>query len=390
MFVEALPSGRYRAGFRAAGRKFTRAFDYAYEAQTWAEANEARAKLSAIAGIEFVLDETPAAEVPGATGPTIAAYGRTWVADRRGHLTPNTVAGYQTHLRSIGRDEIAALRVDEIALGDVNQWVTRQVEAGVGRPTVNARLKVLRMLLRYAVLNRIPGAVDATEGVRFLDTDLRPDRVLTWAEDEALLAAARTPQERAMVLAGLDAGLRWEEALGLGTDCLDGFGNLVVRQVVDRQNRRIRRSTKSGKDRVVPLTDRLDAALTPLIAKAEAEGRFLVFGVVGDEGERPVDYWNWRRDVWRPICHVAKVNRRTPDGFVRLRFHDLRHTFGTRLAQANVPSREIMELMGHADEKTTQRYTHAGNAARRASLLRGALRPDDLDGNVVEMGRKSA
>jgi len=45
-------------------------------------------------------------------------------------------------------------------------------------------------------------------------------------------------------------------------------------------------------------------------------------------------------------------------GVRRITFHELRHTFGTRLAAAGVPLRAIQEWMGHADAKTTEIYRH--------------------------------
>ncbi|HYI98802.1 MAG TPA: tyrosine-type recombinase/integrase [Thermoleophilaceae bacterium] len=42
-------------------------------------------------------------------------------------------------------------------------------------------------------------------------------------------------------------------------------------------------------------------------------------------------------------------------GLRQLRFHDLRHTFGTHAIRAADP-REVMEWMGHADIQTTQKY----------------------------------
>ena len=39
-----------------------------------------------------------------------------------------------------------------------------------------------------------------------------------------------------------------------------------------------------------------------------------------------------------------------------VRFHDLRHTFGTRMAAQGVPMRVLQELMGHRDFKTTLIY----------------------------------
>ena len=43
-------------------------------------------------------------------------------------------------------------------------------------------------------------------------------------------------------------------------------------------------------------------------------------------------------------------------GVRRVRFHDLRHTFGTRMAAAGAPLRAIQEWMGHRDHSTTQIY----------------------------------
>jgi integrase len=39
-----------------------------------------------------------------------------------------------------------------------------------------------------------------------------------------------------------------------------------------------------------------------------------------------------------------------------VRFHDLRHTYGTRMAAAGTPMRALQEFMGHADIATTQIY----------------------------------
>jgi integrase len=50
-------------------------------------------------------------------------------------------------------------------------------------------------------------------------------------------------------------------------------------------------------------------------------------------------------------------------------FHELRHTFGTRMAAAGVPLRTIQEWMGHEDAKTTAIYSHYQPATHEAALV---------------------
>ena len=54
-------------------------------------------------------------------------------------------------------------------------------------------------------------------------------------------------------------------------------------------------------------------------------------------------------------------------------FHELRHTFGTRMAAAGVPLRTIQQWLGHADAKTTQVYAHYQPSSREAELVDAAF-----------------
>ncbi|MGI8427740.1 MAG: tyrosine-type recombinase/integrase [Solirubrobacteraceae bacterium] len=55
------------------------------------------------------------------------------------------------------------------------------------------------------------------------------------------------------------------------------------------------------------------------------------------------------------------------------RFHDLRHTFGTRMAGAGVPMRTLQEWMGHRDIQTTQRYADYAPSPVEAALVEAAF-----------------
>ena len=55
-------------------------------------------------------------------------------------------------------------------------------------------------------------------------------------------------------------------------------------------------------------------------------------------------------------------------GITNFTFHDLRHTFGTRLADAGVDVVKIKELMGQASIVTTMRYIHATDQGKRGAI----------------------
>ena len=57
-------------------------------------------------------------------------------------------------------------------------------------------------------------------------------------------------------------------------------------------------------------------------------------------------------------------------GITNFTFHDLRHTFGIRLADAGVDVVKIKELMGHASIVTTMRYIHATDQGKRGAICR--------------------
>jgi integrase len=113
----------------------------------------------------------------------------------------------------------------------------------------------------------------------------------------------------------------------------------------------------SGLMRSVPM----QAAVAKALADLERRETFTDrddFVFVGPSGE-PLDGSALRR---RYVAAVKRAKLRP------LRFHDLRHAFGSIAANAARSGRELQEWMGHADLKTTQRYLHyrsRGDEARR-------------------------
>src|SRR3954447_546643 len=174
------------------------------------------------------------------------------------------------------------------------------------------------------------------------------------------------PVLRVLVLTAAMTGLRQGELLGLRWRDVDwGAQRVRVRQAWSRGEFTGGKSALSTR-RSVPLADRavaeLDAWSQRSIYTAEED---LVFAhpLLGT----PLD--------------ASKVSKRFKqacrDAGVRvIRFHDLRHTFATRLAASGQPLRAIQEFLGHADLKTTQIYAHYAPSAHEVEMVNQAFEPE--------------
>ncbi len=120
--------------------------------------------------------------------------------------------------------------------------------------------------------------------------------------------------------------------------------------------------TKGRKVRHVPLVPQAGDALERLREREDF--------IAPDE----LVFCNWRGRPLDPSALVARFKRaRDAAGLRPLRFHDLRHTYGSLLAGAGVPVTDIQQAMGHSDLQTTARYLHARRAAEQVERFARAF-----------------
>lgn len=177
-------------------------------------------------------------------------------------------------------------------------------------------------------------------------------RFLDQAQLDALIVAPYPDDafgriEPPLYLTAAMTGLRQGELLGLRWRDVD-FTARKLRVVSPYVRGEFGDPKSEGSGRSVPMADRVAVAL-----RALREASFypcdddLVFCHPGTG--RPLD----RSKLVRRFKQALKRA-----GVREITFHELRHTFGTRMAAAGTPLRTLQHWLGHADAKTTQIYAH--------------------------------
>lgn len=357
--TEPLPSGRWRGVATIEGRRVTRSFDTEGQALHWADVQMRAAEVAARRPKEPVSGE-PA-------GFTFGQFVEIYLATRT--VEPDTVATYRSSLGpAVARWGEWALTA--VTYADVVAWVAEMSRGrGRSRPaprTVPGRLKQVRAV--YAEARRMGHAsLDPTAGVRLPKIPESPFRVIEPAEEQALFTATREHGVYVPTLVALEAGLRWAEVFGLHRHRVNPLRQrLTVADVLARPDFQPREYPKGKRYRTVWMTDRLAAALTEHIEARQVGPNGLLFT---SRTGTPVDYHNFRH-VWDRVIKQAGLAAPKPT------FHDLRHSFGTRMAAAGTPSKEIALLMGHANTTTTDLYIHSAGPQVAEAWMRHALQGD--------------
>ena len=181
------------------------------------------------------------------------------------------------------------------------------------------------------------------------------------ADEEALLVSDCADWVKEIVLFALNTGMRQDEILSLKWQDVD----------LARRTLTVVKS-KNGEQRTLPLNK---AAISVL--KKKGNVRHISGLVFPSQAGTKINPGNLRRGF-----NAARGKA----GIDHVRFHDLRHTFATRLVQRGVDLYVVKELLGHKSIKMTMRYAHH----YPESLRHGVDVLDESGDTMVTLAQKRA
>ncbi|MCX5835147.1 MAG: tyrosine-type recombinase/integrase [Deltaproteobacteria bacterium] len=287
-----------------------------------------------------------------------------------GNKRPGSYLRDENSLKHLSRF-FGGKRISDISPFLIEKYkMTRQAEKAAPG-TINRELGCLRHMLNIAIKW---GKAQANPfgKVRFLKEPKGKDRILSPEEESVLMEAIRTGHKAGhlapIVITALNTGMRKGEILNLK------WGN------VDFPERYITvEGTKNGEIRKIPMNKVLTSTLKNV--KRASRGEYVFSRGCG------TPYGDIKRGWWTALESA---------GIENFRFHDLRHTFGSRLGMAGVDIKTIQELMGHKDIKMTMRYSHptpehkrnAVEILERSHTIFHTTPEKQIQGNVVSIGNK--
>ncbi|MBR6162630.1 site-specific integrase [bacterium] len=223
--------------------------------------------------------------------------------------------------------------IDDIKIKDIEDLKVNLLGYKLSKTTINRYLEIISKMFNLAIANEWITKNPIKKGVKFITKNYQI-RYLTEDEEKRLFKNS-SGVFKDIILVALNTGLRAGNLRQLqGKNIKLDFKIIEVTE--NKGNKHIKlpmNETLYNFFKTKTFKDEEYIFLNPNTNQPYTESSFLA--------------------EWHKIRKKAKVED--------LRFHDLRHTVGTRLAKAGVPINVIKEIMAHSDIQTTMRYVHYAN-----------------------------
>lgn len=268
------------------------------------------------------------------------------------HLSPGGYRNVKTNVRLHIKPYFADETVASVTPAKVRVWLSDLKTSGMAPSTTATIYGDFKRMMGVAVLDGLRVATPCV-GVTLPSNDaVREEHVYLSAEQVYLLSQTITPRYSALILLGAYGGLRISEMIALWAgDChLEGNDPCVIvrASMEDLGSGQRRKTTKTDKIRRVSLPMPVARQLAAHMAHFPPNADGYVF--TSARG-CPLARRNFHRRHFKPAVLAAGLPERT-------RIHDLRHTCAALLISAGESLSVVAAHLGHASERTTERYKH--------------------------------
>lgn len=241
----------------------------------------------------------------------------------------------EAHLKSFNK-VFGKMKLSDITAKHIDDYKSMRLQT-VKPSSVDKELEVLRHLFYLAKKwKRFFGENPVSES-GLLKVNNQQERILSFDEEERLINSS-PPHIVPIIVTALSTGMRKMEMLTLTWNDVDLENNAITVR---------KETTKSKKPRKVPINSILKKLLFEQKLRTRHSG--YVFPTPVGYPYSPTNT-NALHRIFSLACKKAGI-----DG---LRFHDLRHTAATRMVENTGNIVAVSKILGHADLKTTMRYTH--------------------------------
>ncbi len=362
------PRRGYYIRFRLKGREYERA-----AGPTKTGANALLARIHAGVGQRQPIGDV-LAEVLGETGGSSLSLRDAiplYLKYAKSRKKPLTLRAETPRFNVISREPFAKLALRDVHRRDVSRFVDRLAIKGPrGKPcagaTINRYLASISALYRWAIREESASQNPAQGIERFNERGAARELYLDADEAWALIEAC-SERLRPVVTFALATGCRRGEILSLRwKDVQWKRGEVFIRA----------ENSKTSKGRPVPLPESVVRLLERLRSDQAArriDGADFVF-----EAKRGAA-WTWTTLRREFELAVGQCDTLPPSKAAELRFHDLRHTYGSLAVQNGVPLQTVSRILGHTTLQMTMRYAH-WCGADRADAARAVWRAIELVG----------
>ncbi|MCX5814014.1 MAG: site-specific integrase [Proteobacteria bacterium] len=254
----------------------------------------------------------------------------------REHSSKNKTPKSHVRDRSLSNhliEHFGGLTLTQIVPSIISEYKNKRLEEGAAPKTVVNELVLLGHAFKMAVNEWELIHDNPVKKVSRPEVNNTMDRWLTHEEEAKLLAESPVWLKEIIVLA-VNTGLRQGEILSLKWSQIDIFRKTLY--ISEQKNKE--------KD-TLPLNRNAMEILKTRMRIRQLDNNYVFFNGQGNK----IDARNLLRTFYR-VCKNAKIEN--------LRFHDLRHTFATRLVQTGVDLYTVQKLGRWKDISMIKRYAH--------------------------------